>query len=86
MIKSIGPERFSNPDFLSENTRVSFEISSDAAHSLPEVTEIDLKTKNEKYAYFLGDYEVIDSNHVQVNIRTVVELTEQEEFYTEGKM
>ncbi|MSU56419.1 MAG: hypothetical protein EXS51_03920 [Candidatus Taylorbacteria bacterium] len=72
-------------DFLSERVKVRFEIDAEAAEHLPEVTAEDLVSKKEKFRILLGDAVVLSASEVNLRIRGVLQMEEDEKgYYEEG--
>ena len=80
-------EKESNLDFSNEHLNITFSFDKEVADNLPEVSEDDLKTGNEKYRVLLGNISQQDNNQAHIIIKGILEagLKEKDLFYSEGK-
>jgi hypothetical protein len=78
-------EKISNINFLNKDIEMKFSIDEEAVGHIPEVTDKELETGQEKYHILLGDFNQIDENNVDLNIKGILEADENEKdlFYKE---
>lgn len=81
-------EKHPEINFLDGKLNLYFSFDEEAIQYLPEVTDEDLQSLQEKYRILLGNSEIINENTININIKGILEADptiEKNLFYSEGK-
>ncbi len=73
-------------DFLNEKLKITFSFSEEAVDNLPEITDEDLRSGQERYRILLGKVNVINDSEINVEISGILEADQNEKglFYEEN--
>lgn len=70
-------------DFLSNELNITISISDEAFEHFPEVSEVEMKTGQEKFRILLGNH-TKELTSVNINIEAIMEIVEPYGYYHEG--
>jgi hypothetical protein len=80
-------ERAPGANFLDPTLRLSFTFDDESGHYLPDITQEELRTRQEKYRLFLGNvFYKAQSNEAVISIQGVLDCENDARYYTESLM